>query len=414
MTENQKRTLAMLLPNYAADAKLIVPRGKLPEQMHAEIESSENVKFLLAGQRGMGKTTELKRLVQLLEGTQILPVFVQFASQAEITHVMLIEAIASKLIGSIEDGLSRKIAKSYQNFQSWFSEVEELIDSEEGSEGVAKLGGKLPILEAKTGISHKRIKRTVRKTKVKKDIGGLLEAFNSLINEIRKATSRRPVFIVDDIDKVQNLSSIENTFIHSSHLINGIDAPCIFTVPITYATSSLLRIASLPYSNICRVPAVELYDEDNQKNEPAFAFLKQVFELRMPFNPIPDEMLIMILKYSGGVLVDAMRMVRGICKRCILDPTLKVSPATVEEEFQQLVDDYQFVFDNIVYWEKLAEFSKATDKAVIKTDDLLPELLYKMIVIEYREKKLWFDLHPAARRLYEQNSMVIDRITRRQ
>lgn len=413
MTEDQKRTLAMLLPSYAAKENLIVPRGKLPEQLHAEVESSENAKFLLAGQRGMGKTTELKRLVQLLQATQSLPVFVQFASQAEVSHDMLLEAMAAKLVASFGEEVPRRIRKIHQSFQSWFSEVEKSDDLEEASEGLVALGGQLPILKARTGIHRKQIKRTATRIKVKKDIGTLLDSFNDLVAETRKATLKRPVFIVDDIDKIQNLSSVENTFIHSSHLINSIDAPCIFTVPITYATSSLLRIASLPYSNIYRVPAVELVDEGNVRNDNAFAFLRQVFALRMPFNPIPTELLEVILRYSGGVLVDAMRMVRGICKRCILDSRLEVSLATVEEEFQQLVDDYQFVFDSLVYWEKLAEFCSAANKAIIKTDDLLPELLYKMIVIEYREKKLWFDLHPAARRLYEQNSEIIDRITKR-
>lgn len=413
MTEDQKRTLAMLLPSYAAKENLIVPRGKLPEQLHAEVESSENAKFLLAGQRGMGKTTELKRLVQLLQATQSLPVFVQFASQAEVSHDMLLEAMAAKLVASFGEEVPRRIRKIHQSFQSWFSEVEKSDDLEEASEGLVALGGQLPILKARTGIHRKQIKRTATRIKVKKDIGTLLDSFNDLVAETRKATLKRPVFIVDDIDKIQNLSSVENTFIHSCHLINSIDAPCIFTVPITYATSSLLRIASLPYSNIYRVPAVELVDEENVRNDNAFAFLRQVFALRMPFNPIPTELLEVILRYSGGVLVDAMRMVRGICKRCILDSRLEVSLATVEEEFQQLVDDYQFVFDSLVYWEKLAEFCSAANKAIIKTDDLLPELLYKMIVIEYREKKLWFDLHPAARRLYEQNSEIIDRITKR-
>ena len=52
--------------------------------------------------------------------------------------------------------------------------------------------------------------------------------------------------------------------------------------------------------------------------------------------------------------------------------------------------------------------SRASDKRVIMTDDSLLELLYKMIVIEYSDKGLWFDVHPAARPLYDQNSHLID------
>ena len=96
----QKKTLEMLLPNYSASPELIVPRGTIPEELSAEIDVSDNIKYLLAGQRGMGKTTELKRLVGILEGTDIIPVFVQFGSQDGITHPMLIDAMANDRVKS--------------------------------------------------------------------------------------------------------------------------------------------------------------------------------------------------------------------------------------------------------------------------------------------------------------------------
>ena len=71
----------MLHPNFAAEPTMIVPRGTLPEQLLAEIESSSNGKFLVAGQRGMGKTTELRRLLDLLNKGPFLPLFIQFGAQ---------------------------------------------------------------------------------------------------------------------------------------------------------------------------------------------------------------------------------------------------------------------------------------------------------------------------------------------
>ena len=142
--------------------------------------------------------------------------------------------------------------------------------------------------------------------------------------------------------------------------------------------------------------------------------MRKVFQLRMPFQPIPSILLDKVLVNSGGVLIDAMRMLRGICKRAVLEPGLIIDDDVIEEEFQRLVDDYKFVFDKPVLWRKLAFMCKATDKQIIMTDDTLPELLYKMIVIEYWDKKLWFDLHPAARKLYAQCDQVIEQALRLQ
>jgi hypothetical protein len=170
-----------------------------------------------------------------------------------------------------------------------------------------------------------------------------------------------------------------------------------------------LRIAALPYHGIYRVPAVDLRDENGKRNDYAFQFMQRVFELRMPFNPAPKELLQVVLVMSGGVLIDAMRMLRGICKRKILNPALSVDEQMVDGEFQQLVDDYKLVFNTPQLWRKLSILCRAKDTKAYVTDDMLPELLYKMIVIEYRQKYIWFDLHPAARRLYEQNADVIEK-----
>ena len=409
MTGEQKKTLGLLLPSAVPDSSLIVPRGKLPEQLQAEILPSDTTKILVAGQRGMGKTTELRRLTELLEDSAFLPIFLQFGAQPCITHAALLGSMAEALLLNPSSKLD---VKSFKHFQDWYLLEKITSIEEEDSEGHASIGGNYIVLSAKGQIHRKSSRKTTRRKTVIKDTRELMTRFNNLVQKVRAATGKRVVFVVDDIDKVQDASSIENTFIHASHFISQIDCPCIFTVPITYATSSYLRIAALPYTGIYRVPAVELFDPKGQKNETAFEFMRKVFKLRMPFNPIGSHLFDKVLECSGGVLIDAMRMMRCICKRVILEPELVVDEAIVEEEFQRLIDDYQFVFDKPSLWQKLSAMCTAGDKQAIMTDDALPELLYKMIVIEYWDKKLWFDLHPAARKLYQQNANVIDNVLR--
>ena len=411
MNDAQKKTLELLLPYAVTESQLVVPRGKLPDQLCAEIAPSDTTKLLVAGQRGMGKTTELKRFIEQLGVSEFVPVFLQFGAQPTISHAGLIYAMGQALFLHPQSKLDEK---SFRHFQEWFSQEEFSSTIEEGSEGEAGLGGEYFVLHAKKKIARKSATKKQKSHKVIKDTRELMNSFNNLIQRARKNSGKRVVFVVDDIDKIQDASSIENTFIHSAHFIGQIDCPCIFTVPITYATSSYLRIATLPYTGIYRVPAVELLDSKGNKNEAAFEFMRQVFRLRMPFNPIPPVLLDKVLENSGGALIDAMRMLRGLCKRAILEQVTVIDEVAVEEEFQRLVDDYKFVFDKPVLWQKLSKMCKASDKQSIMTDDILTEMLYKMIVIEYWEKKLWFDLHPAARKLYEQNASIIDSVARTQ
>lgn len=409
MNEKQKQTIALLNIASVPPSGLIVPRGQLPEKLQAEIDASEGAKLLVAGQRGMGKTTELRRLVDLLKRkNEYVPVFLQFGSQEEISDVGLIMAMARRLTIEPEIGLSET---SMGQMTRWLEDevISEII--EEGSEGSAGVGGKYILISGNAQVSKKHGKRTQRKRAVVKNKMELVEAFNDLVARARKKCKKRLVFVVDDIDKVQNAGSIESTFIHSAQLIGDITCPCVFTVPITYATSTYLRIATLPYTGLYRVPAVPLTDAYGKKNDDAHDFMRDVFARRMPFNPLTQEQLDRVFDYSGGVLVDAMRMLRGVCKDAVLGGADTVKDDVIEKHFQDLVDDYKFLFDTPELWAKLSRFSKAKDRTIFVTDDAIPDLLYKMIVIEYRESSMWFDLHPAARRLYEQNMEAIDKRT---
>ncbi len=65
------------------------------------------------------------------------------------------------------------------------------------------------------------------------------------------------------------------------------------------------------------------------------------------------------------------------------------------------------VFDNAELWLKLAKFCESNDKNLFNIEPAKLDLLSRMILIEYRNQQAWFDLHPAVRRLYEQNKSVI-------
>lgn len=409
MTQDQKKTLSMLSPIAAVDPRLIVPRSNLPEQLQTEIMAAEPVKIFVAGQRGMGKTTELRRFVDLLEDTDFIPVFLQFGSQQSISHAGLIRAMADGLYAAENLDVD---AKLFERLRDWYDAEEATTAMSESTGGKASLGGQYIIFGASGEISHSKTKSTKKTRTVEKGIGELVNRFNALVEDAENDNEKRLVFVVDDIDKVQDSDSISSTFIHASHIIGNLNCACIFTVPITYATSNYVRIAGLPYNGIIRVPAVDLFDEKHIRNTKSQEFMRKVFELRMPYNPIPPELLDRILDYSGGVLIDAMRMLRGICKRAIMDPALVVNEAVVQQEFQLLVDDYQFVVDRPPLWEALGHMCVGAGSHAPVGDGILPELLYKMIAIEYSQKRAWFAPHPAARALYEQNADEVDSLNR--
>jgi Cdc6-like AAA superfamily ATPase len=201
MTDDQKQTLSMLSPISVVKPGIIVPRTNLPEQLQTEIMPAEPVKLFVAGQRGMGKTTELKRFVEMLKDTEFLAVFLQFGSQESINHAGLIRAMAAGLYGTENSVVDDK---SYEKLQEWYDAEESSSLVEERSGGKASLGGSYVFIGASGEISHAKTKSTKKTRRVEKNIVQLVERFNSFVEKTAKATKKRIVFVVDDIDKVQD------------------------------------------------------------------------------------------------------------------------------------------------------------------------------------------------------------------
>ena len=398
----QKETLANLLPSTKLASSLIVSRGTLPQELMADVESANVVKILVAGQRGMGKTTELRRFESMLEaGSGFQPVFLQFGAQERINDETLIYTMAQALL--IKSNL--KVGKG-DPLLNWF-DTEELVSSySESRGGSLSIGGVLPVVAAKGGIQTDRGTKRTTKRKVIKSKRELLESFNVIIQRAKEKNGSQIVFIVDDIDKIQDTASVEGTFVSSAQTLGLIDAPCVFTVPYTYVTSSFNRLASLPYTSIHRVPAVAINSREGLPQTTSLEFMMQVLKRRLTVDPFSTEQLLRIIQYSGGVIVDALRLARGVLKQIVLEDSRDVD-ALIEDEFQKIADEYRYQFDKPILWQKLQKFCEASDPALFLTDETTLDLVCKMIVIEYRDRTTWHSVHPAVRRLYEQNKQAL-------
>ena len=216
MTDDQKHTLSMLSPITALSPNLIIPRTNIPEQIYTEIAPAEPVKLFVSGQRGMGKTTELRRFVDMLEGSEFTPIFLQFGSQEQIGHPALIRLMADGLRAELEAVVDDR---SFAKLNEWFSSEESSRITEKGVDGTAGIGGSYFVASAKGTIKHSRPTTVKQTTKTESSIRDLVNRFNEVVEKAEKKGGTRLVFVVDDIDKVQDVESVNATFIHSSQFI---------------------------------------------------------------------------------------------------------------------------------------------------------------------------------------------------
>jgi hypothetical protein len=217
MDHRQRRTLELLNASTIPEMNLIVPRGTLPETLETEICSSDSVKLLVAGQRGMGKTTELRRLAQLLQsGTSHLPVFVAFGSQESISETALVLSMANALYAQQDLGLTER---SMREIRDWESTIELGEVVQELKEGTLGIGSNIPIISVKGAVGKtKTNSRTKKKTVLPSKID-LVSYFNKFVDEAQKKVGRSSLSLLTTLIRFKTSHRLKE---HSSTLLNSL------------------------------------------------------------------------------------------------------------------------------------------------------------------------------------------------
>jgi len=107
-----------------------------------------------------------------------------------------------------------------------------------------------------------------------------------------------------------------------------------------------------------------------------------------------EDALKSISLWSGGVVIDFLRMVRDCCVKAQMEGLGKINMNLAVDAFGALIDSYWRPLEE-KYYPKLEAVYKSKSA---KNDEELRFLLYLCVVLEY-DKKRWYDVHPAVERI---------------
>lgn len=262
------------------------------------------------------------------------------------------------------------------------------LEANIGIPSILKLFGSL------TGdIKHSQSQRSTIREKIEKRASDFISKINQFLitvrNEIQKDNYKDIVIIVDGLEKMHyrtfslmNNQSDSHTqlFVQHAEQLLSLHSHVVYTTPI-----SLFFIINLQndYENVYILPMVRL-------NDAGKSTLKELVQKRVDIEVVfSDPTLVDILiKRSGGVVRDLMRLIRLSCdtdETQVSAKEVKYAVSRLTREYDRLLKPSDIPILERVYRTEL----------VNPDDDRTNQLLLNRVILEYENGKRSAKLHPA-------------------
>jgi hypothetical protein len=388
------------------------------EELAGSLELEKKpAKFLLAGHRGSGKTTELRKLQQELASDYNV-IWVDTATALDRFNIGYAEVVAligfeiyRKAIQADDNwettkplqewGVGENLLKSLQ--QSLMTVVQEEGSTREAGLGIPEFLQKFgPIL--KGGLSRK----VTSKTDIRPSLTAIIERVNDIIAAAETHTNHRLLVIVDGLDRHDQSTALE---MFSDSLLAAPACHIIYTIPIslrycagfrrTMEVFEPLDLTNPPVfkcdANGCPTDSADSTGRDFL----ARAIQKRLQTLDTSYHQIFEaDVLTLICEKSGGVMRDLIRLAAIACRiakqnqKASID--LAIAQAAIKKELGgYTVDDYHF--PELAEIHRTGKLSTRMHSLPDRGDFVIcDDLLQNKLALGYQDERVgrWFDINP--------------------
>ncbi|XHX78068.1 MAG: P-loop NTPase fold protein [Stenomitos frigidus ULC029] len=389
---------------------------RLKQEVNA---STKAQKFVFAGHRGCGKSTLLKRFTVDLQ-PQHFAVFFSIADLLEpsaVTHRNILYAIALQLLSaatkanvSVDDDIKESLL-------GWLTTThkekkEQTIKSEIGF-GIDKLLNLATVKLQKEQAFRDEIEKVYEKK-----VSDLVGKADRIAAAIQIVTKKPVLVVIDDLDKL-DLPLVESIYRNNIKVLFSPQFRIVFTIPIS-ATQEPQVMGALTSEGIVRpqlFPVSKFFPKQDCHKPEADPIAKTVnlflavLAKRIPEAQIePETARKMVLK-SGGVMRELVRLGRECCTECMVQLELEPDRAdlTINDEIltaalRNLRNDFarQIGTDLIPVLKQVCATLNNKD-----TDSMaFVKLLHGLMVLEYENDDLWYNVHPIVVDLLRQRGLL--------
>ncbi|MEL7359925.1 MAG: hypothetical protein AAFV85_08290 [Cyanobacteria bacterium J06634_6] len=383
-------------------------------------------KACVMGHRGVGKSTEISRLI-----TQVADKFqpIRFSAvdvldpgsfkPLDVLLVMMMEVTKQTARPIREGGADHRPSdRRLQEIWDWFAtekETRELAQQAgmrlEAGAGVSedslwqKVLGLFATLKGEIKFASARKQEVVSYRITRLDT--LIELANRLLDEcnllLRKATGKQWLFVGEDFDRAGIPSTqIEDLFITYANIFQELRSHLVFTLPISLYYSE--KAARLPFSGHQSfvIPDTPMFDAAHQHNERGQGAIEKALSTRMDLGLFEPGCLPRLIVASGGNLRNLFDLVNYAADGATIRGGALIGETDADAAIVNLRSDYerrlgQSPYDprEVAYTDKVALLVRIYngEKDAQMTNPALYSLLNARAVQEFNGQR-WFGVHP--------------------
>ncbi len=371
-------------------------------QLTAPLLLGNDVKLLIAGQPGCGKTSLLLDVAREFRGKGRLVVFVNLELATAVQELgpaeMHLAVLGEVLHESVRS--QRMVPDPILNrCRQW---LKDLTDTDNRAAGPALLAQRIQsfLSTARDSSALRQALRILVSEGGDKDPLALLSAL------LREMAESEPVVILDGLDKLPPEQA--RLFFLDEKRKPMVEAPgsAILTIPLSVVYEPTFNNLSERYLNAHNavLPAVRIQSLDSKSNHPTrFAagwdVLRKIVHTRID-QVSPDFMepdaVDLAIESSGGNLRELARLIQASLVKAMVHE----SPHIARHHVEEAITDQRESFGRVYQDRFLPALLRVRDEHRLdNVDDIGKMLLYGLWVVEYRNGSVWYDLPLPVRRL---------------
>ena len=379
--------------------------NELKTRLELSLKTREPIKILFTGHRGSGKTTALHRLISKLGAEFFIVHYSAFdiLDINDISYTDVLLSMLSKLLEKIDgEGLAINEALS-KRIKIWGSTIEKIeVDEKTKSGGItAKISIHFLTLMGK--IKTETSSKTEIRNKIEPRVSELINIINNVITEIERTTEKQVLIVIDNLEKTDPVKAIEIFYKHGTQLVQPL-GKIIYTFPIALKNDEKFSQIVINFDKVSMHPNIKIMNKDGTTYKEGENILIDVVGRRAPLDLIEKNAMEYIIRMSGGLVRELIRIIRDSSIRAITKGKNKID----KEIAITVVNDIRNLYRGQISEEDYAILKEIFTSKELKRDQGLVRLLHNLSVLEYRNDTDWCDVNPIVKSLLTEKGLISD------
>ena len=363
--------------------------------------ASPSDKILFTGHRGIGKSTELRRLAQKLR-EQFLVVYFTVEDQvdlADINYHDILLVLGGQLCRAAQDEGIDLDSELLEDLTKWYQGV--VFEREEVSGKEVSVGVGLQAI-INVGLQLRKgsnFRKKVRE-QVEPRLTELVALINRVIENVREKSGRSPLVLLDGSDKVYDISAAVKMFREGAGVLIAPDCPIVYTVPLVLLYAPELGSMMMNFRGQYLLPNVRLFNRDGSKCDEGWKMFNEILRRRVSEELLPPEARESLIKLSGGVLKHLI----SYAGQAVLEARYRGGerePVMVED-VNSVAHRERLVLSPTFNPKEREELSRVAREHTFINSSEAVTLAVNLHILQYTEPKgEWWDVHPILKPLLE-------------